>query len=114
MSDNSRVRLRYPVVCGLALAFGISCADWTENQPQSHAIVGCSDAVKHLHDCCPAYASYISCTVLESASNSNAFPDLDEKQSRCLKNKSCDELAAAVVKKDGSLCGYTLASHSCR
>jgi hypothetical protein len=89
------------------------CADWTQNEPTSHNIAGCAEAVQHLHECCPAYSSYISCSVLESAANSNAFPDLTERQSRCLRGKSCDEIAAAVGKNDGSLCGYSLASRNC-
>jgi hypothetical protein len=81
----------------------------TSNKP----VEGCAEAVRYLKSCCPAYDSYLSCTMSSTARNASATPDLSPGQSRCLLGKSCEQLERAVTG-DRSLCDVSFRSRSCR
>jgi hypothetical protein len=76
-------------------------------------VEGCSDAVAHLKTCCPAYDSYLSCTLFENARNFNATPDLSASQGRCLRKKTCDEIERAV-SGDHSICDWSSRTRVCK
>ncbi len=80
-------------------------------EPTTKATVeGCSEAVKRLKTCCPAYDSYISCTfasgILESI-------DLSQSASHCLAGKSCSDIEKAVTSEK-RLCDVAFRSKHCR
>ncbi|MGZ3406062.1 MAG: hypothetical protein ACXVAN_06425 [Polyangia bacterium] len=76
----------------------------------NRTVEGCSDAVKHLRDCCPAWDSYLSCTYLDHAIPSR---DLTADQSRCLAKSTCGAIQHAVEGAH-DLCGFTPATRHCR
>jgi hypothetical protein len=75
-------------------------------------IEGCPEALDHLHECCPKYDSYLSCTVTEKWEGQGSA-DLTSKESRCLRAEKCEAMEKAIG--DGKkLCGVTWAGHRCR
>jgi hypothetical protein len=91
----------------------VGCDSWITNSPTVASVEGCTDAVDHLHACCPRYGSYISCRYSLTAANADARVDLAERPSRCLSAASCDAIARAVVG-GRELCGVHFADRSCR
>jgi hypothetical protein len=76
-------------------------------------VEGCSNAVQKLKTCCPAYDSYVSCTLAVSESALwPPSPDITKDQSECLMGKSCEQIEKAVTAKK-SLCDVTFRSQHC-
>lgn len=88
----------------------VACDPFAPHESQSRTVEGCSDAVKHLHECCPAWDSYLSCTYLANAIPS---PDSTTGESRCLVKKSCAEIVRDV-ESGSRLCGFGPATTHCR
>jgi hypothetical protein len=76
----------------------------------SRTVEGCSEAVDHLRQCCPAWDSYVSCTYFINAVPS---PDLTASQSRCVRAKSCGEIEQAIAS-GRRLCDYLPTTRRCR
>ena len=101
---------------GLAIGLGLAgCDSWAmnPNPPETATVEGCAEAVQHLHECCPAYSSYLSCSYRIDAVNANALLDLTVAQSRCLRKQSCEAIARAV-KEQRRLCDLSFAGTTCR
>jgi hypothetical protein len=79
-------------------------------EKETRPVEGCDDAVKHLRACCPRFNSYVSCQYLP---NSTAQPDLSERQSRCIAERSCAEIERDIVHGD-RLCGFAAPTRQCR
>jgi hypothetical protein len=92
----------------LATTLG-ACDPFAPHESNSQTVEGCSDAVKHLRTCCPAWDSYISCTYFMDGRPS---PDLSEEQSRCLAKKSCADIAKAV-ERGSRICGFAPVTKQC-
>jgi hypothetical protein len=76
-------------------------------------VEGCEEAVAHLKSCCPKYETWTSCTYFTDVGNASGRNDLTKGESRCLREKKCDELARDVPA--GSwICGTHLAGRHCR
>jgi len=107
------VRLFLAVASLLAVIACDPQLNMSDGPTSRSTIDGCSDAVAHLKSCCPAYDSYLSCTLFENAHNFNAIPDLSASASRCLLKKSCDQIERAV-SGEHSLCEVSFRSRNCK
>jgi hypothetical protein len=88
----------------------VACDPFAPHESQSRTVEGCSDAIKHLHECCPAWDSYLSCTYF---ANAVAAPDLTPSQSRCLTKMPCDKLVREV-EAGSRVCSLSPATTHCR
>ncbi len=106
------------LVCAAALlmTMTVTACDPALNMagaPQSkRTIDDCQEAVTHLHDCCPQYKSYVSCTVMESWAGAGSS-DWSAGQSRCLRQASCETMEKSVTGEK-SLCGVTFRDNHCK
>jgi len=94
----------------VAVTAVLACDPFAPHENESRTVEGCTDAVAHLHTCCPAWNRYLSCTYFDSAIPT---PDITRDQSRCLANKSCDEIERALAAGK-NLCGISSAGTRCR
>ena len=97
----------------LLLLMGCDPALNLSSGPQEkRTIEGCPDAVSHLQKCCPAYESYLSCTVFETW-HGQGSADLSEKESRCLNQTDCSALEKAITSGK-RVCGLEFRGRRCR
>ena len=94
----------------LGLILLASCDPFAPYENPTRTVEGCSEAVDHLRQCCPAWDSYLSCTYFD---NAVALPDLTASQSSCLRRKSCEEIERAI-SRGSRLCDYLPSTQHCR
>jgi hypothetical protein len=84
----------------------------SDSRSERRSIEGCTEAVEHLHKCCPEYGSYLSCTVLETWAGQSSS-DLSASESACLRKADCGAIERAIVGEK-SLCKITFRSSRCK
>jgi hypothetical protein len=86
---HHRWRRRFTVALFLAFAVPLACGFGGDE-------FSCEDAVARLQSCCPGFdPTQVDCTFSASNQGCNSYPvypELDEAQSTCIRNESCEAL----------------------
>jgi hypothetical protein len=79
------------VVLGLLTPLLMGSSDLREDQFE------CEQAVNHLKDCCPADfdPTHVSCEYEEGCGGGATYPSLGVDDSKCIEDKSCDQILAS-------------------